>query len=145
VDGNSWNANTFYETRKIIRIIKPNTGEEKERQGRKYFHTEASGGQQLTFQKGTKAGEGTSEGERAKREGRGADTGSCGAIALQRKCDTFPIVSLWTAELPLDRDVGEGRGGERLVTDGQLPTNVRIHGPSSPPHTQDIPASSLSP
>lgn len=30
------------------------------------------------------------ESERAEREGRGADTSSCGAIALQRKCDTFP-------------------------------------------------------
>ena len=44
--------------------------------------------------------------ERAKREGRGADTSSCGAIALQRKCDTFPIVSQRTTGLPLD-----GKGG----------------------------------
>ncbi len=65
--------------------------------------------------------------ERAKREGRGADTSSCGAIALQRKCDTFPIISLRTTELPLDRKGetrggggGEGGGGRCLVTDGQL-------------------------
>lgn len=47
--------------------------------------------------------------ERAKREGRGADTSSCGAIALQRKCDTFPIVSLRTTELPLDRKGGRDK------------------------------------
>lgn len=33
-----------------------------------------------------------SEGAEGRAEGRGADTSSCGAIALQRKCDTFPIV-----------------------------------------------------
>lgn len=50
--------------------------------------------------------------ERAKREGRGADTSSCGAIALQRKCDTFPIISLRTTELPLDRKGGRDMGGD---------------------------------
>lgn len=50
--------------------------------------------------------------ERAKREGRGADTSSCGAIALQRKCDTFPIVSLRTTGLPLGRKGGRERDGE---------------------------------
>lgn len=82
--------------------------------------------------------------ERAKREGRGADTSSCGAIALQRKCDTFPIVSLRTTELPLDRKGWEGETG-RWDTDGQLRMNLRIHGPRSPPHTHYMPASSLSP
>lgn len=39
-----------------------------------------------------------------------ADTGSCGAIALQRKCDTFPTVSPGDARAATSQ---EGREGER--------------------------------
>lgn len=52
--------------------------------------------------------------KRAKREGRGADTSSCGATALQRKCDTFPI------HLSEDNIADVGWGGGCLVVDGQL-------------------------
>lgn len=65
----------------------------------------------VNFSKEGGGGKGINERERARREGRGADTSSCGAIALQRKCDTFPIVSLRTTELPLDRKGGRHREG----------------------------------
>lgn len=38
----------------------------------------------------SKQGQRRRQNKRAKREGRRADTSSCGATALQRKCDTFP-------------------------------------------------------
>ena len=81
----------------------------------RFFPQKPAGGSSLFFLRRPKE-----ERERAKREGRGADTSSCGAIALQRKCDTFLIVSQRTTELPLARKMG-GRGGRWcLVTDGQL-------------------------
>lgn len=70
--------------------------------------------------------------KRAKREGRGADTRSCGAIALQRKCDTFPN------HLSEDNRAAAGWGGGCLVIGGQLRIHVRIHGPSSPSHIHVI-------
>lgn len=85
--------------------------------------------------------------ERATREGRGADTSSCGTIALQRRCDTFPTFSLRTTELPLDRKGGRDGGGGVLCCHRWTALNVSIHTQPQQPstHTDDVPASSYLP
>lgn len=86
------------------------------------------------------------EGIRAKREGRGADTSSCGAIALQRKCDTFPIVSLRTRELPLDRKGRRDEEGEVSCRRWTAPNESKHARPRQPrTHARYILAPSSSP
>lgn len=59
--------------------------------------------------------------------GRGADTSSCGTIALQRKCDTPPVISLRTRSV-----------SGHIVTDGQRQMKVSKNGLCNPPHTNFI-------
>lgn len=86
------------------------------------FLRAASRWQQVTFLWGTKGGD-----RRSLEGGRGADTSSCGTIALQRKCDTLPVIS------PRTRTVSG-----RAVTDGQHQMKVSKNGPCKPPHTNFI-------
>lgn len=59
-----------------------------------------------------------------------ADTGSCGAIALQRKCDTFPAVSFGDERAATSQEGRRERGA--AVTDGARQTDVNAPSPRSP-------------
>lgn len=88
----------------------------------------ASRWQQVTFLWGTKGGDRRSlEESNEGVGGRGADTSSCGTIALQRKCDTLPVIPLRTRTV-----------SGHTVTDGQHQMEVSKNGPCNPPHTNFI-------
>lgn len=88
------------------------------------FSTFASRWQQVTFIWGVEGGDRRSLEE--SKGGRGADTSSCGAIALQRKCDTLPVDSLRTRAV-----------SGHIVTDGQhqmkMSSTYRFYIPAASP------------